>query len=96
LAIYSISSSPFNRFLNEHNNGKCAVHSQTKKKRKTKTFIAKACMDTAFSTMGDKMPDSITIHLPCYLNYKTIYAYMIEDLTLAGETETLPIHNSVN
>ena len=53
-------------------------------------------MDTAFSTMGDKMPDSITIHLPCYLNYKTIYAYMMADLTLAGETETLPIHNSVN
>ena len=89
LAIYSISNSRFNKLLKECNDGKCAVTSQTKKKRKTRTFIAKAWMETAFSKMGDKMPDSFTIHLPCYLNYRTLYAYMAEDLTIAGENELI-------
>ena len=52
-------------------------------------IISKAWMETAFSKMGDKMPDSFTIHLPCYLNYRTLYAYMEEDLTIAGENELI-------
>ena len=30
--------------------------------------------------MDAKLPDSINIHLPCYLNYKTSYVYMVDDL----------------
>ena len=48
--------------------------------------MAKAWMETAFSKMGDKMPDSFTIHLPCY---RTLYAYMAEDQTIAGENELI-------
>ena len=33
-------------------------------------------MTASCKKMGDKMPDSITIHLPCYLTYKTLYSYI--------------------
>lgn len=42
-------------------------------------------METTFQKIGDKMPDSITIHLPCYLNYKTLYSYMVSDLEKDGD-----------
>ena len=58
---------------------------QTEKKMKTKTKIAKAWMKSSFQMMGDKMPDSIFIHLPCYLDYKILYNYMLEDLTTVGD-----------
>ena len=89
LVIYSISNSRFNKIVKQYNDGNCTISSQRKKRRKTKTFVAKAWMESAFSKIGDKIPDSFTIHLPCYLNYKTLYAYMVEDLTRAGENEVI-------
>ena len=89
LAIYSISNRRFRGLIKIHKQGKCAVNSQTKKRRRTSTFVAKAWMESAYKKMGDKMPDSSTIHLPCYLNFKSLYQYMVEDLTLAGEKEII-------
>ena len=68
-----------------HNEGKCKIGSPDRKKLKTKTYIAKAWMKSSFQMMGDKMPDSIFIHLPCYLDYKILYNYMLEDLTTVGD-----------
>jgi hypothetical protein len=65
--------------------GKVAVSSPSKKKRKTGTYIAKEWIESAFKKMGDKMPDSISIHLPCYLNYKILYSYMVADLDAVGD-----------
>ncbi len=85
LAIYSISERQFQMVLQSHKDGKKSVVSPLKRKRKTRTYIAKAWMTASFNKMGDKMPDSITIHLPCYLTYKTLYSYMVDDLRSTGD-----------
>ncbi len=85
LAIHSITQRQFSALLADLKDGKVAVSSPSKKKRKTGTYIAKAWMDSAFKKMGDKMPDSISIHLPCYLNYKILYSYMVADLEVVGD-----------
>jgi hypothetical protein len=85
LAIYSITQRQLSTLLADVKNGKVAVSSPCRKKRKTVTYIAKAWMENAFTKMGDKMPDSISIHLPCYLNYKILYSYMVADLELVGD-----------
>ena len=71
--------------VQHHLSGTLTVASQKKTKRKTKTCIAKAWMKTAFTKMGDKMPDTIKIHLSCYLNYRVLYNYMVEDLKAVGD-----------
>ena len=85
LAIYSINDRQFQMVLNSHKEGKRAAASPLKRKRKTCTYIAKSWITASFKKMGDKMPDSITIHLPCYLTYKTLYSYMVEDLRMNGD-----------
>ena len=35
--------------------------------------------------MGDKMPDSHIIHLPCYLDFKILHKYMVDDLARVGD-----------
>ena len=86
LAIHSITQRQFQCLLNDLKDGKVAISSPIKKKkRKTRTFISKAWMESAFKKMGDKMPDSISIHLPCYLNYKILYSYMVADLEAVGD-----------
>ena len=85
LAIHSITQRQFQSLLNDLKDGKVAISSPIQKKRKTRTFISKASMESAFKKMGDKMPDSISIHLPCYLNYKILYSYMVADLEAVGD-----------
>ena len=43
-----------------------------KKRRSTKTEAAIACMDRYFNLIGDKMPDKVQFHLPCWENQKDI------------------------
>ena len=31
------------------------------------------------------MPDSPIIHLPCYLDFRILYMYMVDDLSAAGD-----------
>ena len=46
---------------------------------------------SAFKKMGNTMPDSIFIHLPCYLNSKILYSYMVSDLEALGDHMTCVI-----
>jgi hypothetical protein len=85
MAIHGILPSRLAKVIKMHNEGKCIIGSPDRKRQKTKTCIAKAWMKSSFQKMGDKMPDSIFIHLPCYLDYRILYSYMVEDLTTVGE-----------
>jgi hypothetical protein len=42
-------------------------------------------MKSSFQKMGDKMPDSPFIHLPCYLDFRILHQYMADDLTRVGD-----------
>ena len=46
---------------------------------------------SAFKKMGNTMSDSIFIHLPCYLNSKILYSYMVSDLEALGDHMTCVI-----
>ncbi|XP_068753053.1 uncharacterized protein [Montipora capricornis] len=46
-----------------------------------KTNVSKAWMKLLFSRIGDKMPDSLAINLPSYLDYRILYGWMKQDLT---------------
>jgi hypothetical protein len=85
MAVHGIHSSRLAKVLKIYKEGKNRVCSSDRKKLKTKTYIAKAWMKSSFQKMGDKMPDSIGIHLPCYLDYRILYSYMVEDLTSVEE-----------
>lgn len=50
-----------------------------------KSNIAAAWMQMTFNRIGDMMPDSLTIHLPSYLDFKILYQYMKTDLEEQGE-----------
>ena len=50
-----------------------------------KTNIAKAWMKLTFNRIGDKMPDTLAINLPSYLDNQIIYSYMKEDFAKLGE-----------
>ena len=41
------------------------------------------------------MPDSIFIHLPCYLNSKILYSYMVSDLEALGDHMTCVIDSLI-
>ena len=85
MAIYAISQSLMAKLASMHKNGFQATRSPDKKKRKTKTYIAKAWMESSFQKMGDKMPDSPIIHLPCYLDFRIFYRHMVDDLSVVGD-----------
>ena len=46
-----------------------------------KTNVAKAWMELLFGRIGDKMPDSLAINLPSYLDNRIIYGWMTQDLS---------------
>lgn len=50
-----------------------------------KTSVAKAWMQMLFSRIGDKMPDTLVINLPSYLDNRILYGYLKDDLTQLGE-----------
>lgn len=50
-----------------------------------KTSVAKAWMQLSFSRIGDKMPDTLVINLPSYLDNRILYGYLKDDLTQLGE-----------
>ena len=50
-----------------------------------KSIIAKSWMKMTFNRIGDAMPDSLTIHLPSYLDHRILYGYMKADLERQGE-----------
>jgi hypothetical protein len=83
--IYGIERKLFHNMMTLYKSGRWAVASPYKKKRKTKTFIAKAWMESTFTKIGDKMPDNVRITLPCYLDYRILYRYMVEDLNTVGD-----------
>ena len=62
MAIHAISQSLMAKLVSMHKNGFQTTRSPDKKKTKTKTYIAKAWMESSFQKMGDKMPDSPIIH----------------------------------
>lgn len=45
-----------------------------------KTNVAKAWMTLFFIRIGDKMPDTLAINLPSYLDHRIIYGYLTDDL----------------
>lgn len=50
-----------------------------------KTNVAKAWMRLFFGRIGDKMPDSLAINLPSYLDNRIIYGYLKDDLVQRKE-----------
>ena len=58
-----------------------------KKRKNTKTEAALAWMDRYFNLVGDKMPDSNQIHLPCWENQKDIHYRYCCDLKARGSME---------
>jgi hypothetical protein len=85
LAIYQVSDRRFSKLVQLELYGCCTIGSQTKRMRKTTTYISKAWMESSFMKMGDKMPDSVKIHLPCYLNYRALHQFLIDDLKAVGD-----------
>ena len=80
LAIYQVSDRRFRKLVQLELYGCYTIGSQTKRMRKTTTYISKACMESSFMKMSDKMPDSVKIHLPCYLNYRALHQFLIDHL----------------
>ena len=61
-----------------------------KKRKNTKTEAALAWMDRYFNLVGDKMPDSNQIHLPCWENQKDInYRYCCDPKARGSMEEDL-------
>ena len=85
IAIHGITHSRIAKVVSMHSSGNLTTTSPDRKRRKTKTYIAKAWMKTSFQKMGDKMPDSPIIHLPCYLDYRILYKYMADDLATVDD-----------
>lgn len=83
--VYGIERKLFHNMMALHKSGKFQVASPEKKKRRTKSFVAKAWMNSTFKKIGDKMPDNVRIHLPCYLDYRILYQYMVVDLAAVGD-----------
>lgn len=50
-----------------------------------KTNVAKAWMRLFFSRIGDKMPNTLAINLPSYLDCSIIYGYLKHDVTQREE-----------
>lgn len=50
-----------------------------------KSRVAISWMQMTFNRIGDIMPDSLTVHLPSYLDFKILYEYMRTDLKEQGE-----------
>ena len=53
--------------------------------QKHKTNVAKAWMGLYFKGIGDRMPDSLAINLPSYLDNRIIYEYLKNDLKQRDE-----------
>ena len=50
-----------------------------------KTNAAKAWMRLFFNRVGDKMPDTLAINLPSYLDNRIIYGYLKDEFSALGE-----------
>ena len=48
--------------------------------KRHKTNVAKAWMELFFSRIGDRMPDTLAIYLPSYLDNRIIYSYLKNDM----------------
>jgi hypothetical protein len=83
--IYGIERKMLHNMITLHRSGKCEIATPYKKRRKTKTFIAKVWMESTFAKVGDKMPDNVRIHLPRYLDFTILYQHMVADLTSVGD-----------
>ena len=59
-------------------------HRQKRIKSKLKTNIAIGWMEVYFKRIGEKMPNTISINLPCYLTQEKIYQEMKRDLESTG------------
>ena len=69
------------------------IKSEQKEKEDNNIYwksLDRECTD-AFKKMVNKMSDSIFIHLPCYLNSKILYSYMVSDLEALGDHMTCVI-----
>ena len=60
-------------------------HRQKRIKSKLKTNIAIGWMEVYFKRIGEKMPNTISINLPCYLTQEKIYQEMKRDLESTGD-----------
>ena len=85
-AIYGISSKRIGKAVQQM---KAGIHILERKgtsfNTTRRTEIAMAWMKSFFSRVGDRMPDGVELHLPSYLNFKMLHAFMIEDLTKVND-----------
>ena len=87
-AIYSISNWRLDEAFKAFKNGVVTcefANLPTPQGQRHKTNVAKAWMKLFFSRIGDRMPDTLAINLPSYLDYRIIYSYLRNDLAQREE-----------
>ena len=86
--IYGISKSKFYQVYQMYKNGYKVISPKKKRVRirsQLKTNIAVGWMRVYFQRIGEKMPNSISINLPCYLTKEKVYSEMKRDLEESGD-----------
>ena len=87
-AVYGINNKRMEEVMKSSLNGLVIYENKKQQNavgQRHKTSVAKAWMQMTFSRIGDKMPDSLVINLPSYLDNCIIYGYLKDDLTEHGE-----------
>lgn len=85
VATLDISTSYFYNVRSLFLNGHKRVIQHVQRTPLLRTSEALAWMDSFFATMGDRMPDRPTVHLPSSLSKVSIYNDMVDDLRRRGK-----------
>ena len=85
-AVYGISGKSLEEIFKTYLDGVVTFELQPHTQgQRHKTNVAKAWMRLFFGRIGDKMPDSLAINLPSYLDNRIIYGYLKDDLAQRKE-----------
>lgn len=94
MAAFGIGRRMFSNTHQSFMTGQVSFDQETDRRLTHKSSVARSWMQMIFNRIGDIMPDSLTVHLPSYLDFKTLYDYMKVDLEQQGETPSR-IHSFV-
>lgn len=85
MAAHGVGEKMFKRTFQFFSEGFVVFETETDGKLSAKSMAAKSWMKLHFSRIGDIMPDSLTIHLPSYLDCRMLHNYMKSDFEKQGE-----------
>lgn len=86
MVAYGVGKSMFTSTYQSFKTGVVILDRETDRRLTHKSVVARSWMQMTFNRIGDIMPDSLTIHLPSYLNNKMLYDYMKTDLGKQDDT----------